>query len=115
MAVLTRSQWITIIISLTASVVAGFLNYTGANAVLRFAVGAVALAMLAALVGMATEQLGNRLGPGATGVLQSALGNLPELFFGIFALRAGLIEVVQATLIGSILANSLLVLGLAFL
>jgi Ca2+:H+ antiporter len=46
--------------------------------------------------------------------LQSALGNLPELFVGIFALRAGLIDVVQAALVGSILGNSLFVLGLAF-
>ncbi len=115
MGVLARNEWLTIIIALLASALAGFLNYTNANAVLRFAIGAVALAVLAALVGMATEQLGNRLGPGATGVLQSALGNLPELFFGIFALRAGLVAVVQATLIGSILSNSLLVLGLAFL
>ncbi|MFN8489653.1 MAG: calcium/proton exchanger [Caldilineaceae bacterium] len=115
MGVLARNEWLTISIALLASALAGILDYTNANAVLRFAIGAVALAVLAALVGMATEQLGNRLGPGATGVLQSALGNLPELFFGIFALRAGLVAVVQATLIGSILSNSLLVLGLAFL
>ena len=50
---------------------------------------------------------------GATGVLQSALGNLPELLVCVFSLRAGLLEVVQAALIGSILANSLLVLGVA--
>jgi Ca2+:H+ antiporter len=47
-------------------------------------------------------------------VLQSALGNLPELFIGFFALRAGLVPVVQSALIGSILANLLLVLGAAF-
>ena len=74
---------------------------------------AVALALLAVIVGDATEQLGSRLGPGATGVLQSGLGNLPELFVAIFALRAGLDHVVQAALIGSILGNSLLVFGLA--
>src|SRR5437764_350971 len=45
----------------------------------------------------------------------SALGNLPELFISLFALQAGLATVVQTALIGSILANSLLVLGLAFL
>jgi Ca2+:H+ antiporter len=61
------------------------------------------------------EQLGDRFGPGATGVLQSALGNLPELFIALFALKAGLLQVVQAALIGSILANLLLVLGLCFL
>ena len=55
------------------------------------------------------------LGAGATGVLQSALGNLPELFFAIFALRKGLVVVVQAALIGSLLANMLLVFGLALL
>ena len=48
-------------------------------------------------------------------MLQSALGNLPELFIALFALKAGLVGVVQAALIGSILANLLLVLGLAFL
>ncbi|MDQ3180337.1 MAG: calcium/proton exchanger [Acidobacteriota bacterium] len=80
---------------------------------IAFAVTAVALALLAMIVGTATEQLGSRLGPGATGILQSSLGNLPELFVCIFALRAGLVELVQAALIGSILGNLLLVFGLA--
>jgi Ca2+:H+ antiporter len=65
-------------------------------------------------VGTATEQLGARLGSGGASVVQSALGNLPELFIAIFALRRGLVEVVQAALVGSILANSVLVLGIAF-
>ena len=51
-----------------------------------------ALALLAMIVGDATEQLGSRMGPGATGILQSALGNLPELFVCIFALRSGSIK-----------------------
>lgn len=113
--VLTGRQRITIGIALAATALAGILNFAGADSVLRFVVAGVALAMLAALVGDATEQLGTRLSPGATGVLQSALGNLPELFVGIFALRAGLVDVVQGALIGSILGNSVLVLGLAFL
>lgn len=96
-----------------ATIAAGTLHYAHANAVLAFAVTAAALALLAMIVGDATEQLGSRLGPGATGVLQSGLGNLPELFVCIFALRAGLDHVVQAALIGSILGNSVLVLGLA--
>jgi Ca2+:H+ antiporter len=102
-----------IIASVIATAVAGFLYYSHANAVLAFAVTSAALALLAMIVGDATEQLGSRMGPGATGILQSALGNLPELFVCIFALRAGLDKVVQAALIGSILGNSLLVLGLA--
>ena len=95
------------------SIFAGVLHYTNANQVFAFVVTAVALALLAMLVGDATEQLGSRLGPGATGILQSGLGNLPELFVSIFALRAGLANVVQAALVGSILGNSLLVFGLA--
>ncbi|MHB8451902.1 MAG: calcium:cation antiporter [Mycobacteriales bacterium] len=90
------------------------LHYHPVGAVTPFVVSAVALAALAALVGRSVHGLGSRLGSGATGVLQSALGNLPELFVGIFALRAGLLTVVRAALIGSILANVLLVLGLAF-
>jgi Ca2+:H+ antiporter len=83
--------------------------------VTTFVVTAVALAALARLVGHATEQLGSRLGSGAAGVVQSALGNLPELFIALFALNKGLVTVVQAALVGSILANSILVLGIAFL
>src|SRR5450756_1677803 len=79
-----------------------------------FAVSAIALALLATLVGRAVEALGNRLGAGATGVVQSALGNLPELFVCIFALKAGLYDVVRAAIVGSVLSNVLLVLGLAF-
>ncbi len=101
-------------VSVVATVAAFVLRLVGANSVVVFVVTAVALAALASVVGEGTDQLGHRLGPGATGVLQSALGNLPELFISIFALRAGLATVVQTALVGSILANSLLVLGLAF-
>jgi Ca2+:H+ antiporter len=94
---------------------AGIAHYAGWNSVLAFVVSAAAVCILASLVGLSVEQLGDRFGPGATGVLQSALGNLPELFICIFSLKAGLDEVVRAALIGSILANLLLVLGIAFL
>lgn len=97
------------------TILAGVLHYTHVNAILAFVVIASALALLAMVVGDATEQLGSRMGPGATGILQSALGNLPELFVCIFALKAGLTTVVQAALIGSILGNSVLVFGLALL
>ena len=95
-------------------VLAGLTRYVDLGAVTAFGCSAVAVALLAALVARSVDQLGDRFGPGATGVLQSALGNLPELFIGIFALRAGLTGVVQAAIIGSILGNALLVLGLAF-
>jgi Ca2+:H+ antiporter len=97
-----------------ASLAALLLQLAGAGGVAVFGASAVGLAGLAAMVGEGTEQLSERLGPKATGVLQSGLGNLPEFFIGIFALRAGLLDVVRAALVGSILANTLLVLGLAF-
>ncbi len=81
----------------------------------RFGAAVIALAGGAVAVGEATERLAHRLSPAATGVVQSVLGNLPELFLSIFALRAGLSEVVAAALIGSVLGNALFVLGLAIL
>jgi Ca2+:H+ antiporter len=96
-------------------VLAGAAHYGSWNSVVAFIVCALAVAVLASLVGRSVEQLGDRFGPGATGVLQSALRNLPELFICIFALRSGQVDVVRAALVGSILANLLLVLGLAFL
>ena len=90
------------------------LKLTGASDVAVFVLAAVTLAALAALVGEGTDQLGSRFGPATTGILQSALGNLPELFISLFALREGLVVLVQTALVGSILGNSLLVLGLAF-
>jgi Ca2+:H+ antiporter len=94
--------------------VAAATHYAHVDAVVAFLASALAIAALAHLVGEATEQLGTRLGPGAAGSVQSALGNLPELFIALFALHDGLIRVVQSALVGSILANSLLVLGIAF-
>src|SRR5262245_8144544 len=95
-------------------VLAGIAHYGGWGSVLAFVMAAGAICLLASLVGLSVEQLGDRFGAGATGVLQSALGNLPELFICIFSLQAGLVDVVRAALVGSILANLLLVLGLAF-
>ncbi|WP_217155609.1 calcium/proton exchanger [[Mycobacterium] fortunisiensis] len=114
-AVLIRSDKLLIFGGLAICVVAGLSHYGGWPHLVGFAVSALAVTVLASLVGLAVDQLGDRFGPGATGVLQSALGNLPELFICIFALKAGLVDVVRAALIGSILANLLLVLGLAFL
>lgn len=111
----TRSDRALLAASAVAVAAAGFTHTGAGGPVLGFGCAAVAMALLASLVGLAVEQLGDRFGPGATGVLQSALGNLPELFIALFALKAGLVGVVKAALIGSILANLLLVLGLAFI
>jgi len=114
-ALLGRRAVALIVVSLAGVVLTLGLRGAHASEVAVFVVAAVTLAGLAGLVGEATDQVGSRLGPATTGVLQSALGNLPELFISLFALRAGLVVLVQTSLVGSILANSLLVLGLAFL
>ena len=113
--VLIRSDRVVLGLAAALAVFAGLAHFGSWNAVVTFVVAAGAVAVLAALVGRSVEQLGDRFGPGATGVLQSALGNLPELFICIFSLKAGLVDVVRAALVGSILANLVLVLGLAFL
>jgi Ca2+:H+ antiporter len=97
------------------TVASGVMAAASAPDVARFTVSACALAFLAALVGQCIEQIGERLGPGPTGLLQSSIGNLPELLVAIFALRSGLTTVVQAALVGSVLGTLLLVLGAAFL
>ena len=105
--------WIGIAASFGVAGLLGVLHYTDASAVLQFVVGIVALALLAWTVGVGTEVVASRFGPAATGVIQSTLGNLPELFIVVFALRAGELVVAQTSILGSLLANALLVLGLA--
>jgi Ca2+:H+ antiporter len=95
-----------------AAVVAGVLRYTDAPAIPAFLVAMVALAGMAWVVSFSTEQVGARFGPAVTGVLQSSLGNLPEFFVVIFALNAGEKTVAETSILGSILVNALLVLGL---
>jgi Ca2+:H+ antiporter len=112
---LGRTASIVAVVAIATTILAFALNGLGAGHTIVFIVSGVALAGLAVLIGQGTDELGQRFGPATTGILQSALGNLPELFISIFALRAGLVVVVQTALIGSILANLLLVLGLAFL
>lgn len=115
MRALLKTEWTTFVIAIVATILTAVLTLTHSNAVLTFIVSAAALATLALVVGEATEQLGNILGPGATGVVQASIASMPELFVSFFALQAGLVTVVQSALVGSILANSLLVMGLAFL
>jgi Ca2+:H+ antiporter len=98
-----------------ATALAGVLRYAGAAALLAFAVATVSLAGLAWVVSFSTEAVGARFGPAATGVLQSTLGNLPEFFVVLFALHAGQVVVAKTSILGSILANALLVLGLAII
>jgi Ca2+:H+ antiporter len=110
----TRRDVIELALAGLLVVVAAVAHFADATPVLTFVLAALAIAVLARLVGGATDQLGSRVGSSVAGVIQSALGNLPELFIALFALREGLTEVVQAALVGSVIANSVLVLGIAF-
>jgi Ca2+:H+ antiporter len=112
MSGLTPLERSTLFLIAVLTTLAGVANYQAWPAVPRFAIATLALAGLAWVVSFATEQLGERFGPGVTGMLQSTLGNLPELFVVIFALKAGELVVAQTAIVGSILANALLVLGL---
>ena len=113
---LTRLEQATLGGVILATVVAGVARYAhGVNQTLAFILAAISLAGLAWMVSFATEQVGARFGPAVTGVLQSTLGNLPEFFVVIFALNAGQLLVAQTALLGSILVNALLVLGLVIL
>lgn len=115
MRALLKNEWTIFVIAMVVSILTAILTFARANAALAFLASAIALGTLATVVGHATEQLGSYMGPGATGVVQAGIASMPELFVSFFALRAGLITVVQSALVGSILANSLLVMGLAFL
>jgi Ca2+:H+ antiporter len=110
----TRRDVIEFAIGAVLVTVAAIAHFANATPVLTFLLAALAIAALARLVGGATEQLGSRVGSSIASVIQSALGNLPELFIALFAIREGLIPVVQAALVGSVIANSVLVLGIAF-
>ena len=84
--------------------VAGALHYAGAEPVAVFVTSAVALGGLAWAIGIGTESVGSHFGPAITGVLQSTLGNLPELFIVVFSLAAG----VAGVLVWFVLVQGLL-------
>src|SRR5581483_12148408 len=113
-AAMTRREHLEVGLAVLLVGTSAALHYGGVTPVLTFLAAAAAIAVLARLVGAATDQLGGRIGSSAAGVAQSALGNLPELFIALFALHAGLVGVVQGALVGSVIANGVLVLGIAF-
>lgn len=91
------------------------LRYGGAGHIVVFLAASLGLVALAWLIGVATEELGAALGPRLGGILNATFGNAAELIITFFALRAGLIDVVKASITGSILGNLLLVLGASLL
>ncbi len=85
------------------------------NPLLVFAFSCIALIPLAGLLGEATEELAIHTGPKVGGLLNATLGNAAELIITIVALSAGKVELVKASITGSILGNLLLILGLSLL
>lgn len=114
LAVLSHSDRRLLAIVVGVATTAGILHNTNGNPVVSFISSAIALGAIARLVVRSIEAISDRIGRGLNGLLQSLLGNLPEIFVILFALHAGLYEIVKATIVGSVIANILLVMGCAF-
>jgi Ca2+:H+ antiporter len=110
---LTAQGWPYLLVPLIPVAIA--LDLADAPAEAIFFTAALGIIPTAALMGLATEELAARSGPGIGGLLNVTFGNAPELIIALFALGEGLQEVVKASIIGSILGNILLVLGAAML
>src|SRR5262245_876288 len=87
----------------------------GISAPVKFLVAALAIIPVARLIGGSTEDLSHYTGDSIGGLLNALFGNLPELIICIVALKAGLYAMVSSSLVGAILFNLLLILGLSFL
>jgi Ca2+:H+ antiporter len=104
-------NWLLLFIPLTVA-----LEHAGhVSAPVLFFMAAVAIIPIAALIVRATEQIAVRTGDAVGGLLNATFGNAPELIIALVALRAGYLDMVRASLVGAILANLLLALGVAFL
>lgn len=98
---------------LAASVLAIALHLAGTRGQIVFVVASVALAALAWALAEATDQAGESAGPRASALLNATFGNLPEVVIVVLAIRAGLDDIARASIIGSVIGNILLVLGLS--
>jgi Ca2+:H+ antiporter len=107
------NRWLALLLlAAPAAVIAGALH---ASPLLTFVLAALGIVPLAGLIGQSTEVLAEHLGQGIGGLLNATFGNAAEIIIGLTALAAGLPQVVQASLAGSIIGNVLLVLGTAML
>lgn len=91
------------------------LHFTGASDVVMFVVAGLAIVPLAGYIGIATDELAKYVGPSVGGLLNATFGNATELIIAVIALHSGKTEIVKASIIGSIIGNLLLVLGLSIL
>jgi len=100
---------------LPLAVVAVILNLLDVSPITTLIVSAIAMIPLAGLIGEATEAIATTLGPRMSGLLNATFGNAAELIITIIAIREGLMELVKASITGSILGNLLIVLGMSML
>ena len=100
---------------LPLAVVAVILNMLDVSPLITLIVSAIAMIPMAGLIGEATEAIAATLGPRMSGLLNATFGNAAELIITIIAIREGLLELVKASITGSILGNLLIVLGMSML
>lgn len=105
-----KIQWLLLFLP-----VALLLNFAHINSLAIFATSALAIIPLAGIIGEATEVLAEKTGPRIGGLLNASLGNAAELIITLVAISAGQMELVRASITGSILGNLLLVMGLSML
>jgi Ca2+:H+ antiporter len=110
----SQIAFVVIVVLALATIVAEFVIH-GLPQTAIFVLAAAAILGLAWVVGLSTERLGALSGPQVGGILNATFGNIAELIIAFFALQAGLIEVVKASITGSIIGNLLLVLGASVL
>ena len=104
-------DWLFIFIPITVALE----HLAHVSAPVLFFLAAVSIVPIAALIVRATEQIAHRTGDAVGGLLNATFGNAPELIIALVALKAGLLDMVRASLVGAILANLLLALGVGFL
>jgi Ca2+:H+ antiporter len=111
----TSFQKIAFTVVFTVSALALVLRLAGVAGQIVFVVAGVAVAGLAWALGEATEQAGESAGPRVSALLNASFGNLPELVILVLAIDAGLADIARASIIGSVIGNVMLILGLALM
>ncbi len=112
--ILSHSDRRSLALAVASTLAAGILHQSKGNEAVAFIFTALSIAALTNLVGTSIEALGDRLGPGKTSLIQSFFGNMPLFFVLLFAIRDGLYELAKAAVVGSVLANVLLITGVGF-
>ena len=106
------NAWMVLLVFVPLAVLADLIGWP---AVVVFGTAALGVVPLARFLSQATEELAARAGPRVGGLLNATLGNAAELIIALFAIREGLLDLVKASITGSILGNILLILGMGFL